>query len=198
MKEEIVEQENEIQNETIFVFHSKSMDGKPKKGTSEHFDPSQIIEYNNLFKITNWRRKLDDSWILPFTVDGHRWASVEHYVQASKFKKGFPDFYVLFSLDNPSDLSNDPKIAKINGDMSKKKLAEFRPKNVKIDVDYSLGRNDFEREIAIYSKFNQNEDLKQLLGFTKTAILKKYVKGSPAITDTILMTVRNKLKEQSR
>jgi hypothetical protein len=102
----------------------------------------------------------------------------------------------LFSLDNPSDLSNDINIAKINGDMTKRKHAEFRPKNVKIDVDY-LERSEFEREIAIYSKFHQNDELKQMLNFTKKAILKKYIKGSPAITDNILMNVRTKLKTPS-
>lgn len=195
-EQEILIEEESSQNEPIFVFHSNSMDGKPRKGTSEKIDVSQMLEYNDLFKINNWRRKLDDSWVSPFTLDGHQWASVEHYKQASKFKKGFPDFYVLFSLDNPSDLSNDPKIAKINGDMSKKKNAEFRPKNVKIDVDYPLGRNDIEREIAIFSKFDQNDELKRILVLTKNAILKQYIKGSPAITDTILMNARKKFNQR--
>lgn len=187
------ENSNENANSTIFVFYHNSMDGKPRKGTSEHFDNSRITDFKNLFKIENWRRKLDDMWVAPFTLDGHRWASVENYVHASKFKKGFPDFYLKFSLDIPSELSKDPKIAKINGDMSKKKNAEFRPKNVKIDVDFYLGRHEIEREVAIFSKFSQNEDLKQLLISTQDAILKHYVKGEPPIVDDILMNVRTKL-----
>ena len=194
------DQENSKHNDlhdssTVFVFHSKSLDSKPGKGSGEHIETSDIPSYITLSRIKDWRRKLDDSSTeMPITIDGHRWSSVEHYLQGAKFKKGFPDFYTSFSLDHPSDLSNDPELARMVADTSKTKYKEMRPKNVRMDVDYSLGRNEKERELAIHAKFTQNEPLKQLLLSTGNALLKLYLRRKPAETDTLLMKVRSQLR----
>lgn len=180
----------------IFAFHSKSLDSaKPGKGASETIDKDRINEFAVLTKIPNWRRKLDDMWNeSPFVVDKHKWASVEHYIQASKFKKGFPEFYAQFSLDKPTELSKDPELARMVGDVSKSKYKDMRPANVKIDVDYHLGRDAEEREEALSAKFSQNEDLKQLLLLTKNALLKRSLRRKPAEIDMLLMKIRNELK----
>lgn len=182
---------------TVFVFHSKSLDAKPGKGTGEKINNERINEFVTLSKNKEWRRKLDDMWIeAPFMIDNHKWLSVEHYIQGSKFKKGFPDFYSQFSLDHPSELSKDPDIAKSVGDFTKSKYKNLRPKNVKIDVDYHLGREPIERETAIRAKFESNEDLKQILISTKDALLKKFIRRKPAMADTILMKIRNELSKK--
>ena len=184
---------------TVFVYNSKSLDSKPGKGSNETIPKDRISEFLSLSKNKNWRRKLDDLWSdAPFTVDKHRWLSVEHYLQGAKFKKGFPDFYSQFSIDNPSELSKDAELAKKVGDLTKTKHKEMRPKGVKIDQDYSLGRNDIEREAAIKSKFGENEDLKQMLLATKDALLKKSIRRKPAEPDYILMKVRGELKDETR
>ena len=180
---------------TTFTFHSKSLDSKPGKGAGEHIDKSRISTYATLSKIEDWRRKLDDFYTMPFTVDGHRWNTVEHYLQGSKFKKSYPDFYVQFSLDNTSELSTDVDLAKMVGDTSKTKYKNMRPKNVKIDVDYHLGRSDIERETALHAKFNQNEPLKQLLLATGDALLSQYLRRKPAEPDILLMKVRKQLSQ---
>jgi predicted NAD-dependent protein-ADP-ribosyltransferase YbiA (DUF1768 family) len=134
---------------------------------------------------------LHDSWAeAPFSIDGHRWASVEHYVQASKFKKGFPDFFLQFSLDTPTELSKDPDLAANVADLKKAKFKEYRPKNVKVDVDYNLGRDLEERTKALDAKFTQNADLQQLLKLTKNALLKEYLRRKPAEPDVLLMKSR--------
>lgn len=181
----------------VFVFHSKALDSaKPGKGANESIEKSRQNEFAVLSNVENWRRKLDDAWILsPFTIDKHRWASVEHYLQASKFKKGFPDFYEQFSLDVPSELSKDAEMAKMVGDISKTKFKSLRPAKVKIDVDYNLGRSDIERETALTAKFTQNEDMKQLLLLTKNAYLKQYIRRKPAKGDMLLMKIRNEIKK---
>lgn len=140
----------------VFAFHSKSLDSaKPGKGASEIIDKDRINEFAVLTKIPNWRRKLDDMWNeTPFIIDKHKWSSVEHYIQASKFKKGFPEFYEQFSLDKPTELSKDSELAKMIGDINKSKYKDMRPKNVKIDVDYPLGRDVEEREEALRAKFS--------------------------------------------
>ena len=181
---------------TVFVVHSKSLDSaKPGQGSNETIEKHRRGEFAILTKIKDWRRKLDDSWNEAFfNVDGHRWASVEHYVQGSKFKKGFPDFYRNFSMDEPSELSKDVELAKMVGDTSKTKYKNMRPDKVKVDVDYALGREDVEREAAVRAKFNQNEDLKQLLLATRDAQLKYALRRKPAVSDMILMKVRHELQ----
>jgi predicted NAD-dependent protein-ADP-ribosyltransferase YbiA (DUF1768 family) len=185
------------QRNTVFVFHAKSLNtSKPGKGSGEKIAASRQNEFLTLSKIKDWRKKLDDSWAsTPFSVDGRRWASVDHYLQATKFKKGFPEMYRMFSLDQMSDLSRDVEMAKIVGDLSKSKYKDMRPKGIKVDVDYPLGRKDEERKTAIMAKFSQNEDLKQLLLSTKDAALKHTIRRKPAELDIALMEVRSKLRE---
>lgn len=183
------------ENNVEFAFHSKSLDNaKPGKGSNERIIKSALGDFMNLKSIKDWRRKLDDMWTeAPFTIDVMRWASVEHYIQASKFKKGFPTFYSQFSLDNPSELSKDPELAKYVGDLKKKSYKSHRPENIKIDVDYNLGRKQQERETALRAKFTQNEDLNQMLLATRKALLKHVERRKPAEPDIALMQLRREL-----
>jgi predicted NAD-dependent protein-ADP-ribosyltransferase YbiA (DUF1768 family) len=178
-----------------FMFHSKSDNSpKPGAGSGEKIPKTKVQEYVTLSKIDNWRKKLDDSWGEGiFELDKHKWMSVEHYIQAAKYKKGFPDFYLLFSLDSDSEISKDPSLAKIAGEGGKKNNKTLRPKEVKIDADYHLGRFEEERERAVSAKFSQNEDLKQMLLLTKNALLLEFIRRNPAKKDLILMGVRRSL-----
>jgi hypothetical protein len=182
-------------NTAIFLFYPKSMSSaKPGKGSGESIVAERQIEFTPLSKIPDWRRKLDDDWAeSPFMVDGHRWASVQHYLQGAQFKKGFPDFYKSFSMDTPSDLSRDIDLAKYVGNISKTKYKDMRPNGVKVDIDYDLGRSIEERKVALLAKFSQNEDLKQMLLATKDAHLKQLIRRHPAHSDRPLMTLRMEL-----
>jgi predicted NAD-dependent protein-ADP-ribosyltransferase YbiA (DUF1768 family) len=182
-------------SKVLFMFHSKSDNShKPGEGSGEKITKKKIPDYVTLSKNIDWRRKLDDSWNKGvFELDKHKWASVEHYVQASKFKNGFHDFYLLFSLDSESEFSQDPSLAKIAGEGGKKNGKSLRPKEVKVDADYHLGRFEKEREDAVYAKFSQNEDLKQMLLSTHDAMLCQFVRRNPPKVDIILMNVRKKL-----
>jgi predicted NAD-dependent protein-ADP-ribosyltransferase YbiA (DUF1768 family) len=188
--------------DTVFMFHGKS-DGHPKagKGSGEKIPDARLTEFNYLNKDTkakDWRRKLDDGWICPFTLNGHRWSSVEHYYQASQFKKGFPDFYLQFSLDSETDISKDVLLAKAAGSKSGRiKDKQLRPKNVKIDTDFmEIGlvmRNVEERNAALEAKFSQNLDLKKIIMETKNAKLVHFVRSEPPVPDEQLMKTRAKL-----
>jgi hypothetical protein len=98
-----------------------------------------------------------------------------------------------FSLDTPTELSKDPELAANVADLKNAKFKEYRPKNVKIDVDYNLGRDLEERTKALEAKFSQNEDLRQLLKLTKTALLKEYMRRKPSEPDVLLMKIREKI-----
>lgn len=183
----------------IFMFHAKSeSSSKPGKGSGESIRQSERNDYVDLAKNKEWRRKLDDRWSgVIMEIDGRKWASVEHYLQYSKFKKGFPDFAALFSMDSNSELSKDADIAAYAGSETGKHGKKIlRPKHVKPDADYALGRYNEERKLALRAKFTQNEDMKQILLATKRAQLLHFTRRESPKIDTLLMRVRQELYQK--
>ena len=181
---------------TVFQFYSKSITKPPGKGAGEIISANELNEYTDLSRIPDWRKKLSNFWVQPFTLDGHKWSSAEHYYQGSKFKRNNPEFYLQFSLDSGSELSKNSAMAKGAGGKTGKFLkAQIRPKNITIDEDF-FGpgkRGEKEMEAAQYAKFSQHEDLKHLLKSTKKAKLQHFSRGSPPIVFYDLMRVRQKL-----
>lgn len=189
----------------VFMFHSKSSSApKAGFGTGEVIPTENVVEYSSLNEKTktsviyDWRKKLDDSWGSPFTVDGLRWNTVTHYVLASQYKKGFPDFYKEFSLDSESELSTSLELAKAATSKSGKlENKQIRPENITVDADYyTIGvesRKDQERYTALEAKFTQNLDLHRVLMETKRAKLVKFIRRNDPEPDTQLMQLRKKI-----
>lgn len=184
--------------DTQFMFYIKSADANPGKGSGEKINAGDLSKYKELQLITDWRRKLDDEFESPFTFGGKRWQTVEHYYQASKYKKGFPDFYNSFSLDDAnSEIANDVKKAKAAGGKTgvfeKQELRD--KKKIKMDPDFfDSGRNVTERANAVMAKFEESAELKKILLNTKKAKLLHFRRGSEPDIDTVLMDVRSKMK----
>ena len=153
----------------VFRFNSKSVSKPyPGEGKDEKMVKEKRNEYTELSKIEHWRRKLSNYHISPFTLHNKRWYSVEHYYQGSKFKKGNPGVYHLFSLDSDSELSKDVYMARSYGTTGKHKNRIIRKKGISVDSDF-LNKEEMYR--AQYAKFTQNEDLKDILKKTKEAML---------------------------
>ena len=182
--------------DTTLMFHAKSENkAKPGKGSGEVVPNDKISSFVNLGKMPEWRRKLDSAWTnSPFKIDGHSYSSVLHYYQGSKFKHGFPDFAMLFSLDSKSKISEDVVLARAAGGKSgKNKNDILRPKTVIIDPDFYPTRNKLEYAKALRAKFTQHPELAQVLIETKKAKLVHYIARNPPEVDIELIKLRSEL-----
>ena len=169
-----------------FMFYSKSADKKPGAGSGEKISDENKLEYNELAKIPHWRKtlsnfymkpKVDDTVVPLFVLDGLRWASVEHWYHANKFKKNNPDYYKLFSIDSGSEIMDDSKKALgAGGKTGKVKGKKYRPKDVVIDPDFFVGDNNEKiMERGQQAKYEQCEECRRVLLLTKNAKLIHYI-----------------------
>jgi hypothetical protein len=191
---------------TVFVYHIGSdTTRKPGKGMKEKIPQNRIREFSDLALHTEWRRVLHDDFVIDISVDALRWATATHYIEASKFRKRNPKFYESFSktegkgnedyaynLEYVKAADSKTGILKIDKSNAKK----IRPDGIKKDPDYEGGRNEEEREKALYAKFSQNPDLKAILLMTKNAKLVRYAPKVEPETDCILMKVRTILQNE--
>jgi len=198
MKKRLPSPDTSIMDNAVFQFYHKSADKPaPGKGVGEKIDNEASLDFVELKNIPHWRRKLDNTWISPFELDDHRWNSIEHYYQASKFKENNPHFYLKFALDaNPNeDMSKDPFLAKEAGSkLGKHKGERLRPTELKIDPNFYSGRHTVILKKALLAKFNQNPELKQTLLATKSALLNQFVKASEPKPYEELMEIRKELR----
>jgi predicted NAD-dependent protein-ADP-ribosyltransferase YbiA (DUF1768 family) len=184
---------------TVFQFYSNSMDKPlPGTGSGETIERVNIPKFAALAKESpQWRKMLSNFWEPPgddrekalFTLDDHKWRTLEHYLQGSRFRKENPKLYLQFSLDSDSDMSKNPELAK----SAIKESDKY--KDIKPDADYGT-RAEKECEDAQYAKYSQNSYLKDMLLNTRNAKLVHFRRGKPAVVCNELMRVRHRLQQE--
>lgn len=199
----------------VLMYHIGSADELPGRSQGDHVSNKDKSAFLPLIASgkgrNNWRKKLSNEWCEPFTLDGHRWLSVEHYYQANKFLKRAPEFYLLFTMDANkkskyydetsilSRISQDVDLAKVAGKKTPNttidgKKISLRPDDIDIDPEFFNGRNTRVLEDGTMAKFNQNDDLAKILLMTNNAKLINYVFSKPPTISIHLMRVRSKLR----
>jgi hypothetical protein len=178
----------------VFQFYSKSMDKPlPGTGSGETIERADIPKFAELAKETpQWRKMLSNLWEPPgddrakalFLLDGHKWRTLEHYLQGSQFRKENPKHYLNFSLDSDSDLSKSAAL-----------LKDDKHTDTKPDADFGA-REEKEREDAQYAKYSQNSYLADMLLNTRNAKLVQFRRGKPPIICDELMRVRHRLQRE--
>ena len=196
--------------------YENAADQLPGKAQGDSLSPKDAIGLYNLSSggnkgDKNWRRKISNEWCEPFTLDGHRWLSVEHYYQANKFLKRFPEFYLLFTMDAHkkskyydetsilSRIAHDVNLATVAGKKIPKtkidgKIVTLRPDDVVIDSDFFNGRHTRVLEDGTMAKFSQNDNLSKILLMTNNAKLINYRHMKEPTISIHLMRVRSKLR----
>ena len=179
------------EDDVVFLIYDKSNSKSlPGKGAGEKIPTERQKEFTDLATFPKWRQKLDTRWQQPFVLDNHQWLTVEHYYQASKFKKGSPEFYLNFSLDAKTDLAKDAKMAKAVGTTGVYKGMQIRPTQVQVDQEFSHSES---LKAANSAKFGQHKDLLFILKATKKAKIARNEKGKPPTICDELMFVRSQL-----
>lgn len=183
------------EDDVVLAFYDSSSGKRlPGKGAGEKIPPEMVREFADLASVPDWRQKLDNSWSQQFTIDGHRWNSVENYYQASKFKEHNREFYLSFALESGTPLSTNAEMAHDAGSKKGKHKGELiRPVEVTIDPEFDDAVSEKVLKDGLYAKFSQNEDLKQMLLATKKAKLVHCKKCKEAKLAEELISVRNSL-----
>jgi predicted NAD-dependent protein-ADP-ribosyltransferase YbiA (DUF1768 family) len=183
----------------VFQYYSKSNDKPPGKGAGEKIPIGSIEKFATLNSIKDWRRKLDNSYLLietPFELDNQLWNSVDHYYQANKFKENNRDFYLTFTAGSGSKLSKDPLMAKAAGSKSGRyKDIPLRAPEVKIDNTFYGKRKEKVLEDAMRAKFSTIADMKKILLETQDAKLLHFRQGMKPEIQNELMLIREELKK---
>ena len=93
-------------------------------------------------------------------------------------------------MESSSDISKDPELAKAaGGKTGKKGTQQLRDKKILMDKDFDK-QSKVVMEKAMYAKFTQHEELKDLLIATKDAKLVHFVRANPPQVFEDLMNVR--------
>jgi len=174
----------------IIQIYSKSKHEKVGEGSGESIKPEMktlknILDLNSKKKYPDWRKKLDNDYLVSnLIIDGNNWSSVKHYMLGSRFKE-LVDLYGKFMKNGEVGANNEEALKLYNSNIVKKSV-----KSVILNDEEFKKIESSLLEKALYAKFTQNDELREILKLTGNALINifKQTKGaSPALE---LMKVR--------
>lgn len=185
----------DVNNDVIIQIYNKSKHDKVGLGSGETIKPDMktlpnILELNDKKKSLDWRKKLDNDYLVKnLNIDGNEWSSVKHYLLAYRFNK-LPEIYSKFMKDGEfgSNLEN------ANSYFKSEKVKKANKSLIITDEEY-LKEEDKLIEKALYNKFNQNEELLNILKLTKNYLINIYRPKLGIIPAIQLMKIRSLLNK---
>ena len=180
-------------NDSIIIqIYSKSKHEKVGEGSGESIKPElktskNVLELNNKKKHPEWRKKLDNDFLIPnLVIEGNNWSSVKHYMLGSRFR-GLADLYGKFMKNGEVGVNIDEAQKLYNSQIVKKSV-----KSAIADDDEFKKIESGLLEKALYAKFTQNDDLREILLLTGDALINTFKpgRGGGASPANELMKVR--------
>ena len=174
----------------IIQIYSKSKHEKMGEGSGEFIKPEfktlkNVLELNNKKKYPEWRKKIDNDYLVPnLVIDGNNWASVKHYMLGSRFKE-LIDLYSKFMKNGEVGTNSEDALKLYNSNIVKKSV-----KSVILNDEEFKKIESSLLEKALYSKFTQNDELREILLLTGDALINVFKQSKGASPALELMRVR--------
>ena len=174
----------------VIQVYNKSKHAKVGEGSGETIKPElkiskNVLELNNKKKYPEWRKKLDNDFLVTnLKIDGNNWTSVKHYMLGSRFN-GLTDIYSKFKKEGTYG-SNIEEAQKFYESQLAKKSIKSTLTN---DEEFKKLEPGL-LEKALYAKFTQNDELRELLLLTGNALINIFKQGKGSSPFVELMKVR--------
>lgn len=165
-------------------FYSKSKNVFAGKGANEYV--SVDSEYEELSKITDWRKILSNFHLCPFKYNNSTYNTIEHVFQSEKIALVDKEKAFMFTIESNSKLGlGDGADAQKNRKMVKLSLETLQEWNeIKMDVMKS----------AAIAKYSQCENAKKVLLLTNKAQLWHIVSRSKPVRFIHLEEIRKSMQ----
>ena len=165
-------------NDSIVIqIYSKSKHEKVGEGSGESIKPElktskNVLELNNKKKYPEWRKKIDNDFLIPnLVIEGNNWSSVKHYMLGSRFR-GLADLYGKFMKNGEVGVNIDEAQKLYNSQIVKKSVKSA----IADDEEFKKLESGL-LEKALYAKFTQNDDLREILLLTGDALINTFKPG---------------------
>jgi predicted NAD-dependent protein-ADP-ribosyltransferase YbiA (DUF1768 family) len=174
----------------VIQIYNKSKHAKVGEGSGESIKPElkiskNVLELNNKKKYPEWRKKLDNEFLVTnLKIDGINWTSVKHYMLASRFN-GVTDIISKFKKDGVYGSNIEEAQKFYESQLAKKSI-----KSTLINDEEFKKMEHTLLEKALYAKFTQNDELRELLLLTGNALITLFKPSKGAIPFVELMKVR--------
>jgi len=174
----------------IIQIYNKSKHAKVGEGSGETIKPElkiskNVLELNNKKKYPEWRKKLDNEFsVTNLNIDGTNWTSVKHYMLGSRFN-GLIEIYSMFKKDGTYGSNIEEAQKFYDSQLAKKSI-----KSTLTNEEEFKKNEPVLLEKALYAKFTQNDDLRELLLLTGNALINIFKQGKGAFPFIELMKVR--------